>query len=115
MLPAQSVHRGYHQTRTAGTERMSESDRATVTVNVLSIVSQPETTHTRKHLGGEGFIDFDAVKVAEAQANPGQQFLDRRYRPDTHDPRSNAGGCHTDDAGQGLQAMFAQRCCRSKQ
>ena len=71
MLPAQSIGGSHHQTRTAGAKRMPKRDRAAVAVDMLGIVGQSETTRTREHLGGKGFIDFDAVEVVEAQADLG--------------------------------------------
>jgi len=48
---------------------MPERDRATVAVDMLSIVGQSETTRTREDLGSEGFIDLDSVEVVETQAD----------------------------------------------
>ena len=56
----------HHQTRTARAKRMPKRDRAAVAVDMLGIVGQSETTRTREHLSGKGFIDFDAVKLVEA-------------------------------------------------
>ena len=50
---------------------MPECDRAAVAVDMLGIVGQSETARTREHLGGESFIDFDAIEVVETQADLG--------------------------------------------
>ena len=50
---------------------MPERDRAAVAVDMLSIVGQSQTTRTRQHLRGEGFIDFDVVEVVKAHADLG--------------------------------------------
>ena len=71
LLSAQSIRGSHHQTRTAGAERMPERERAAVAVDMLGIVGQSETTRTREHLGGESFIDFNAVEVVEAEADLG--------------------------------------------
>src|SRR6266404_8012753 len=83
---------------------MPERDRATVAVDMLSIVGQSQTASTRQHLRGESFIDFDVVEVVKAQADLGQQFVDRWHRSNAHDPRRNSGRGHADDAGQGLRS-----------
>ena len=69
LLPAQSIDGSHHQTRTARAKRMPKRDRAAVAVDMLGIVGQSETTRTREHLGGKGFIDFDAVELVEAPAD----------------------------------------------
>ena len=71
LLPAQSIGGSHHQTRTTGAKRMPERDRATVAVDMLSIVGQSQTARTRQHLRGESFFDFDVVEVVKPHADLG--------------------------------------------
>src|SRR4030095_7452743 len=94
---------------------MSDGDRSAVAVDMLGIVGQSEAAGTREHLGGESFIDFYTVEVVEAQADFVSQLVDRWPRSNAHNPRSHPGRGHSDDAGQGLQAMLVQRRSRRQQ
>jgi hypothetical protein len=69
LLSAQSISGSHHQTRTARAKWMPKRDRAAVAIDMLGIVGQSETTRTREHLSGKGFIDFDAVELVEAPSD----------------------------------------------
>jgi len=61
---------------------------------------QPQRLGNRAGLGGEGFVGFDEVEIADAPAGLGQCRLRGRYRADAHDRGIDADGGPGSDARQ---------------
>ena len=54
---------------------MAERDRAAVGVHMGRVVGDAELAKHREALGGEGFVEFDDVDVADLEAEPLEQFF----------------------------------------
>ncbi len=57
------VEQSYEHACSAGPDGMANRDRSSI--NVHAIGRQLELTHARKHLHGEGFIDFEQIDFIE--------------------------------------------------
>ena len=69
----QFLGRGQGEARARHAERMAERDRAAVGVHVRRVVGEAELAHHRQALGGERFVQFDHVDVADLKTKPFEQ------------------------------------------
>ena len=108
----QLLGRGQSEARARHAERMAERDRAAVGVHMRRVVGEAELAHHGEALGGEGFVQFDHVDVADLEAEPFEQAQRRGRRADAHDPRRDAGDGRAEDFGARGQAVFLRGCRR---
>ena len=65
-----------------------------------------------EHLRGEGFVEFDQVKVLQRQPGALQRFLRGRNRADAHDRRTDSRNRPGDQPGERLQAVLVGHFAR---
>src|SRR3546814_9328543 len=83
-----------HQPRTRHAERMAKRDGSTVGIDLRRIIRDAKAAQYGKGLRSEGLVQLDDVKLVDAQAQPGQQFLRCRHRTDAHHARRHARARH---------------------
>src|SRR5690606_30868976 len=103
----QLVNGSNSQACTAGTQRVAQSNGATVRVDAWVIVLKAQLAQYGQALCGEGLVQLDDVNLSERDAGVGQQRLRGRGGADPHDAGSHSGGCHADHACPGGQTVLS--------
>ena len=62
------MQQGGEDPRARATQRVSQSDRAAVRVDIGHAIGDAEVLDTGESLGGEGFVQFDDAQVVEGEA-----------------------------------------------
>src|ERR1700676_1634382 len=86
---------------------MTEGDLTTVDVEFFTIEMQLAVAC--QHLGGEGFIQFDQIEVAELEAVFLFHFADGWHWPDAHEARVNSRGCCGKNSRQRFQIILLDK------
>src|SRR6266851_462611 len=89
------------QLRSGATERMPQSDRASIHVYFVRV--EPERPDYRQRLRGESFVQFNHIDLIESQPGQLQGLRNRKDRPDAHLFRRTTGG--------GVRNQARQRLC----
>src|SRR5229473_710329 len=95
--PQKLVERGGYKPRAAGTQGVSEGNRATVRIYVRRVVWNSQFAQHRQRLRSECFIQFHDIHLSERQSCFGENFSSCGNRTHAHDSRSDASGCGGDD------------------
>src|SRR5260370_28219432 len=90
------------QLRSGATERMPQSDRASI--HVYFVLVEPERLDYGQRLRGESFVQFNHIDLIESKPGEFQCFRNRKDRPDTHLFRRTTGGGIRNQARQKLCA-----------
>src|SRR6266478_3820152 len=90
--------------RSSAADGMAECDGATVDVELLAIEMQ--LAIARQYLGGEGFIQFDQIEVAELDAVFLFHFADGRHWPYAHEARIHADRSHGENSRPRFQIIL---------
>src|SRR5579885_1585883 len=98
------------QASTAATERMPQSNRAAMRVELFHI--DAKHFDDRERLGGERIVQLDDIDIAQLQARALEHFADRRDGADAHDVWSDACYSHRADLRQGCNTQVARLLCR---
>ena len=73
------VQECHRDARSAASDGMSESDRASVDVKAVTV--KVEDAIAREHLGGESFVQFNEAELMQAQTVLVLELLERGNRP----------------------------------
>ena len=84
-------------------------------MNPRVVIGESQLPGARERLGGKSFVDFDNVKIVQAESQALQQLVGCRHRSDTHYPRGNTGDGHTQDPSPGLQLVARGRRFRCQE
>src|SRR3546814_2150125 len=99
-----------HQPRTRHAERMAKRDGSTVGIDLRRIIRDAKAAQYGKGLRSEGLVQLDDVKLVDAQAQPGQQFLRCRHRTDAHHARRHRSEEHTSELQSLMRTSYAVFC-----
>src|SRR5258706_8914538 len=86
---AELVEQGRDDSRSRGTDRMTEGDRAAVDVDLVPV--EAELAPVRDGLGGEGLVDLDQVEVADRHVQLLEQLADALDRREEEPLRRDLG------------------------
>jgi hypothetical protein len=99
------VQERHEHARAGGADRVAESDRAAVDVDLVVVgwLVPAQILVDRARLGGECLIEFDQVELIASPAGLLERLVRSRRRTHTHDRRVDADGRKADDARERFQ------------
>mmetsp|Transcript_18571 Transcript_18571/g.37575 ORF Transcript_18571/g.37575 Transcript_18571/m.37575 type:complete len:447 (+) Transcript_18571:799-2139(+) len=94
--PLQLRHQGCDLPGTCAAERVAESDRTSLRVQLL--LRNTQILHAVRGLACEGLIDFEHVDVLDGEASHAEGCRDGDCRANAHDLRGNSDGRKRDES-----------------
>src|SRR3954468_23042932 len=81
------IHRSGDDSRARHAERMADRNRATVRIDIFSIVRESELTHDREALRSKRLVELDDIHLLYVESRARQRLAARRHRSNSHDSR----------------------------
>ena len=94
------VQQCHGNSRPCAANGVAESDRAAI--DVQSVAVKMQIAVAGQHLGGEGFVQFNQIKILEPPSTFREQLLHGGNGTDSHHPRVNSSCRIVRNARQGL-------------